>query len=95
MAFGPNGLPNLRLIAWGDFSHRGRYKEHTLLLCRNEASTIHAENIDNAAFYACAPEDLTFRQVAEHDTALLELFRKEQDMLSACPVDNIIVRKEG
>ena len=34
-AFGPLGLPKLRILAYGDFSHHGRYAEHTVLLCRN------------------------------------------------------------
>ena len=94
MAFGPTGLPNLRLIAWGDFSYNGRYEEYTRLFCKSDASTVRSEDIDNNSFYASEPEDLTFRQVTEYDTDLIELFQREHDMLSACPVDNIVGRKE-
>ena len=34
-AFGSDGLPNLQIIAYGDFSHNGRYTKHTELFCRN------------------------------------------------------------
>ena len=94
MAFAPNGLPNLRLIAWGDFSHCERYGEYTLLLCKNEGSTVLAEEIDDETFHAYLPKDLTFRQVTEQDTTLLELFRKEHDMLSACSMENIFIPQE-
>lgn len=35
-AFGAEGLPDLRVLAWGDFSHEGRYPRHNLLLCKAE-----------------------------------------------------------
>jgi hypothetical protein len=33
-AFGAEGLPDLQVLAWGDFSHEGRYARHNVLLCR-------------------------------------------------------------
>ena len=33
-AFGPKGLPKLRILVFGDFSYDGRYKESNLLLRR-------------------------------------------------------------
>ncbi|RDH21255.1 hypothetical protein M747DRAFT_223860, partial [Aspergillus niger ATCC 13496] len=33
-AFSADGLPNLTVLAWGDFSHEGHYSEHNDLLCR-------------------------------------------------------------
>lgn len=32
--FGPEGLPNLQILAGGDFSREGRYSEYNTLLCR-------------------------------------------------------------
>ena len=34
-AFSNEGLPNLQVFAFGDFSHNGRYASKNLLLCRD------------------------------------------------------------
>lgn len=39
-AFGPNGYPELQVLAYGDFSHEGRYERHKLLLCRRESYSL-------------------------------------------------------
>ncbi|KAL4891314.1 hypothetical protein BDV59DRAFT_194491 [Aspergillus ambiguus] len=33
-AFGPAGLPSLQVLAFGDFSHQGRYRQQQFLVCR-------------------------------------------------------------
>ncbi|OJJ77880.1 hypothetical protein ASPBRDRAFT_113684 [Aspergillus brasiliensis CBS 101740] len=35
-AFSADGLPNLSVLAWGDFSYEGRYSKFNMLLCRSE-----------------------------------------------------------
>ncbi|OOF96530.1 hypothetical protein ASPCADRAFT_167416 [Aspergillus carbonarius ITEM 5010] len=35
-AFSADGLPNLQVLAWGDFSYGGRYSKFNLLLCRSD-----------------------------------------------------------
>ncbi|PWY74592.1 hypothetical protein BO94DRAFT_524537 [Aspergillus sclerotioniger CBS 115572] len=35
-AFSADGLPNLQVLAWGDFSYRGRYSKSNILLCRSD-----------------------------------------------------------
>ena len=94
-AFGPDGLPNLRLLAYGDFSYQERYGKYTSLLCKSECSTICPEDVGRLSFRASIPEDLTFRRVEEYDTTLRELLTDNLDMLSACPVDNVVGPREG
>jgi hypothetical protein len=33
-AFSAEGIPDLQVLAWGDFSYEGRYARHNLLLCK-------------------------------------------------------------
>ncbi|KAJ5146605.1 uncharacterized protein N7515_001169 [Penicillium bovifimosum] len=35
-AFSADGLPNLQVLAWGDFSYGGRYSKFNLLLCKSD-----------------------------------------------------------
>src|SRR6266536_4583307 len=35
-AFSGEGLSNLQILAWGDFSYEGRYTRYNLLLCKAE-----------------------------------------------------------
>jgi hypothetical protein len=35
-AFGPEGLPDLQVLVFGDFSYDGRYQEHQIRLCRSD-----------------------------------------------------------
>jgi hypothetical protein len=37
-AFGPTGLPTLRVIAYGDFSYEGRFARHNVLLCKDQST---------------------------------------------------------
>ncbi|KKA19421.1 hypothetical protein T310_6597 [Rasamsonia emersonii CBS 393.64] len=70
-AFGPDGLPSLRVIAHGDFLDEGRYRKHNVLLCRDSGSS----------------QGLNFRRVVgtEMDELLLDLFEEYSDFLQACP----------
>jgi hypothetical protein len=36
-AFSADGLPNLQLLAWGDFSYEGRYSKFNILLCKSDS----------------------------------------------------------
>ncbi|KAI8295983.1 Methyltransferase fsa4 [Colletotrichum sp. SAR11_240] len=38
-AFGPAGIPSLEILAFGDFSCRGRYSHLSFMLCRQEGSS--------------------------------------------------------
>ncbi|RAL03401.1 uncharacterized protein BO80DRAFT_376327 [Aspergillus ibericus CBS 121593] len=65
-AFSADGLPDLQVIAWGDFSYGGRYSKVNLLLCRNGDGIWHltpsntvAWNVfqDNLDMLAACPYD--------------------------------------
>lgn len=82
--FGPTGIGSLRLLAYGDFSHGGRFAENTLLLCRRGLSP-GAEVSDRF---------LRFREVRKGgDVELWELFKREEHVLSACPCDPLMYVK--
>ena len=75
-AFGPRGLPNLKLLAYGDFSYDGRYRGQCFLLCRSDTSN---ENADG------------FRPVRENDYALRDgIIKQYEDLLGVCPAELIL-----
>jgi hypothetical protein len=45
-AFSNDGLPNLAVLAWGDFSYEGRYSKFNALLCRSENGYRHLNSAD-------------------------------------------------
>jgi hypothetical protein len=85
-AFGPDGLPILRIIAYGDFSYNGRYAEYTKLLCRKQPNSSKDKNSKAAILQT----ERKFKRLAENDMALQDLVRDNLDMLGACAVDNIM-----
>lgn len=74
-AFGPYGLPSLRIIAFGDFSYGGRYHQHNVLLCRNTSPSWSG--------------DKNFRHLTEEDHSLWDLLKTYSDVLEACPTGNL------
>ena len=82
-AFSPDGLPELRILAFGNFSYQGRYKNHSMLLCRSKASTEYASGELNVETTPIA--SLMFREVTEEDWSLQDLVSANMDMLEACP----------
>lgn len=78
--FGPTGILSLRLLAFGDFSYRGRFVKHNLLLCRRERPTQAATH---------ETQNLYFRSVTVDDQELWELVEKHFDVLEACPADSL------
>lgn len=76
--FGPNGIPSLRLLAFGDFSYRGRFVEYNHLLCRKSHS--------QAGHHR--PRRY-FRTITDDDNELWDLFDKHHDALEACPTDSL------
>ena len=74
-AFGENGFPNLRVIAYGDFSYERRFAHSQRLLCRETHRPIRNKK---------------WRPVQIGDVAHHELIEENMDMLSACPVSQLI-----
>ena len=73
--FGSPKFVNLQILAFGDFSHGGRYKGRKLLLCR--AATPHPQ----VHFRVMSRADIDFHK----GSGLLDL-----DFLAACPRDRLL-----
>lgn len=71
-AFGPDGFPALRLIAFRDFSSQGRYLSGNVLLCRQINPNETREN---------------FCPIEMDDLPLLGLGDNLRDSMEACPTD--------
>jgi len=87
-AFGPNGLPTLKLLAFGDFSYKGRFDDHNKLLCRHIQSIRDLENDTSQQ-----GEDeliLRFRPVRGNDRELCDLIDRNAEFLEACPTEVIM-----
>ena len=87
-AFGPNGLPMLKVLAFGDFSYDSRFDAHNKLFCRHTWSTRNPENDTSQQ-----SEDeliLTFCPVRENDRELWDLIDRNTEFLEACPTDSIM-----
>lgn len=91
-AFGPKGLPELQLLAYGDFSHKGRYHKYTMLLCRNESPDVDAfmEGSSSGLF-----GPTYYRSLGPDDLCLYELCCIHEKSLAACNVSNVIVERDG
>lgn len=74
-AFGPNGLPNLSILAYGDFSYDDRYPDFQVLLCRDED--------EDGAF--------PFRIMTAKDEHLWDRIDGGREILGACPVGDLIL----
>ena len=71
---------NLKVLAFGDFSHGGRYKDRNLLLCRA------ATSIPEVRFRVMTREDIHFYK----RSGLLSL-----EFLAACPRESLLARWEN
>ncbi|KAI9704018.1 MAG: hypothetical protein M1820_005639 [Bogoriella megaspora] len=75
-AFNSNGLPDLQVLAYGDFSFGGR--QPNILLCRSSNEV------------AMPSSDVVFRQLGKADEGLWELVQDNVDFLEACPEDSLL-----
>lgn len=75
--FGPNGIPSLRLLAFGDFYCEPRYAGYNHLLCRRTQS--------NQTPVQDVPPRY-FRSIEDDDKELWDLIDGYMDALKACPV---------
>ena len=77
--FGPNGLPKLQILAYGDFSYGSRFEDSSILLCRNDVASVKSGKAVRLNFRKLRPEDL----------ALQDLLSRHMPTLEACPVDSV------
>jgi hypothetical protein len=87
-AFGPDGLPTLKLLAFGDFSYKGRFHVHNKLLCRHTRSIRDLEN--NTSQQGEDELILRFRPVRRNDRELWDLIDRNAEFLEACPTAVIV-----
>lgn len=81
-AFGPKGLPALRVIALGDFAH-GRVKEglDNMFLVRGEGGTSMDDNADKFSIFW--PKEKGSQYWAE-------LVERNNHLLEACPAEPLV-----
>jgi hypothetical protein len=75
-AFSEEGFPDLRILAWGDFSKDGRWADQSILLCRDES--------------LFETSGSNFRTLSDSDTYYWDLIDENMDMLEACSADTIL-----
>jgi hypothetical protein len=75
-AFSTEGLPNLQILAYGDFSYEGRYAEYNALLCRDHVAT--------------EPKQVGFRALTDADIYLWDLLDNNMGVLMACATEVIM-----
>ncbi|OXV06392.1 hypothetical protein Egran_05840 [Elaphomyces granulatus] len=76
-AFGPTGFPTLLVLAYGDFSHQGRFRWTNLLFCR-------------AAIPAEETQRPSFRIMSQKDEYLWDLIDGGRQMLGVCPTEQTV-----
>lgn len=70
-AFSTDGLPNLKILAWGDFSQEGRWAKYNILLCRDQS--------------LLGQKGFNFRTLVDSDTYYWDLIDDNMSMLAVCP----------
>ncbi|KAH8650229.1 hypothetical protein BGZ60DRAFT_569554 [Tricladium varicosporioides] len=86
-AFGPDGLPMLEVLAFGDFSHDGRFHNHNRFYCRHTRSI---RTPGNVTLQQSEHERvLTFRPIRKNDKEW-DLIDRNKKFLEACPTNSII-----
>ena len=85
-AFGPDGLPNLLIIAYGDFSLKERFGWTQILFCRypRPGVCISSAQEDKSGVFGPA---LPFRIMHPEDEYLWDEIDGGREMLKACPQD--------
>ncbi|KAL9091325.1 MAG: hypothetical protein Q9165_004959 [Trypethelium subeluteriae] len=79
-AFGHDGLPDLQIIAFGDFALQGR--RPNILLCREK----YGLRVSQSGFKSTSP----FREVTEEEARSWSIIQENADFLSACPEDRLV-----
>lgn len=75
-AFSEDGIPELQILALGDFCHGGRYGRYNVVYCRNLS--------------VGRLEEETFLPLEEAGPKMRELFDRNMDMFAACPSEPIM-----
>lgn len=80
-AFGPDGLPSLEVIAFGDFSYNGRYAWGNVILSRKRGRQC---EFHKDSKWPC---HCVFEYIEDDDAISWDLLDEYSDMLEACPME--------
>ena len=84
-AFSPEGLPNLQVLAYGDFSYEGRYVEDTFIFARDGF----VRPSRKTTVWAAAPKtEGGFSLLGKEERN--EVMARYGNFLEACPVDPLV-----
>ena len=85
-AFGPEGLPSLKVLAYGDFSYRGR-RPNLVLAGFKSLDDSHIQES------AAGLSDLAYREVTKADVSEQEILYANAHFLEACPEDPLLYER--
>ena len=85
-AFGPSGLQNLQVLAYGDFSYQGRYIEDTVVFGRDRSGESERGFAGSGNEHSGAKDGYTLLRKEERND-VLALYG---NFLEACPVDALL-----
>ncbi len=77
-AFGPDGISQLQVLAFGDFSYDGRFPKQSILFCRQ----------------LLQPSKTTWRLAKKDETAIFDGIDHPMGFLGACPKDVTVLNRE-
>lgn len=82
-AFGPDGLLNLQVLAYGDFSYQGRYIEDTFVFGRNRSG-----KYPRGSTQSSNNSDFGYSLLQKNERN--DVMALYGDFLEACPVDALL-----
>lgn len=82
-AFGPNGLPSLQVLCYGDFSYQGRRPYITF--CRSKSLDFQNGYESNSWI-----SDRTYRMITRQDIVEQEILQINASFLGACAEDSLL-----
>lgn len=92
-AFGPIGLPQLRVLAIGDFSHNSRYDGQQILMVRRNCSQKDAEKdfeqFEKSSGCPNWSETFEIATVTDEDTWMI-IEKSDWEFLSSCPSHSLL-----
>lgn len=86
-AFGPEGLPSLQILAFGDFSFEDRYQKQQLLMRRKYGKRMRSRETSRGTFYDnTSDRNFCLADVAEWDSIQVN----GSNFLSVCPESGLM-----
>jgi hypothetical protein len=92
-AFGADGIPSIQVLAYGDFSFKGRFRWENHILCR-QAWKVRKRREGITTGDDKDEKVLPFRPIRDSDVKMMELVSENMDFLGACPADSIVIKSD-